>query len=191
MTDAQDSAARADHEATKPVAILDESQVYRRNLHAKPDAFLRQIPSVVAQAANYRSLGLSGELTYGWVEAMCFCHHEGDLFNLREDWLNPSGLRPEQLWSRSQMTRSGALQRWKHERWGETPWSELTFPMDELFGGDKRGTMNKFMALSEASPLQTLDAHLAPRLMFLDFAWRIYQGCLEAEPDHTATNPGS
>lgn len=189
MTDDLDTAARAKQTAAKPVVILTQEQTHKENLYAKPASVLRQSASVVAIATNYRSLGLPGEVTYGWVEAMIYCHHEGDLFTMKEDWLNPSALRAEQLWPASLITDSGALQRWKHDRWGEIPWSELAFPIDELFGQDKKGTLNKFMSLAEAPPRQTLDAHLGPRMMFLDFAWRIYEGCLEAEAAQTATDP--
>lgn len=150
--------------------------IFTGNLIAKPDYELLNTTSVLDLATAYRSLGLSGGRTYSWFEAQIYAYHDGDLFNTRENWLDPDNLRPEQLWPRAVLRHSKTIERWRKNVWERQSWAQITLEVGDLFGLDRRGCMNKFMRYAETPPTRELDEHLAPRLMFLDFAWRIHEG---------------
>ena len=156
-------------------------QTYQGNLIARPESELRSAKGVMELALFCRKLGMSGECTYQVIEEEIYAYHEGDLFSMKEDWLDPDNLRPLQLWPQYVLKRSRTLQTMRADLWGGLPWEEIRFEMGDLFGADRRGTMNKLMRLATFPPECAVAAHLAPRFMFIDFSKRIRAGRLGAK----------
>lgn len=153
---------------------------YTANLVARPIGELRDPVEIQKLAYYWRSQGLSGEMTYQALEDEIFAFHEGDLFNVKDDWLDPDRLRPSQLWPARVLRHNKTLRRMSLELWGDKLFSELELEMGDLFGADRRGTINKFMRYAKEPPGIALSEQLVARIMFIDFATRIRIGRLHA-----------
>ena len=151
---------------------------YKGNLFARPDAELLSPEDVMVSAGFWRLFGMSGGMTYKQIEAEIYTYHEGDLFNARDDWLDPDNLRPSQLWPENLLNECKTLNRMRVDLWGDAPWEEVRFEMGDLFGRDRRGTMNKFMRFATRPPENALAEFLSGRFMFIDFARSIRAGRL-------------
>lgn len=152
--------------------------IYTGNFIAKSNRILRSPQTVQALALYMIAQGLTGAQAYDWIEEQIYSCHIGDLFNVKEDWLNLDALRPKQLWRASLLRKSLALRVWREVHFPGQHWDEITFELRELFGEDQIGTMNKFLRFSDHPPSRQIDEHLVPRIMFIDFAIRIHHGAI-------------
>ena len=152
--------------------------IYKGNLFAKSNRILRSDQTVQNNAQYKTAQGLSGATGYDWIEEQIYSCHVGDLFNVKEDWLNPDELRPKQLWTERHLRKSLILNAWREVRFPGQDWDDITFEMRELFGVCPKSTFNKFLKFAEHPPTRQIDEHLVPRMMFIDFAVRIHSGAI-------------
>lgn len=166
---------------------MSNQLIFTGNLVAHSDYALRNPEYVSILAWHLRAMGLRGTRAYAWIEEQVYACHVGDLFNVKEDWLDPDALRSEQLWTMALLRRSQVLEAWRIARFPSENWGAIKFEMRDLFGEDVKGTMDNFVRFADVPPSRQVDEHLAARVMFIDFAIRIQQGAIAQAGDNSAT----
>ncbi|WP_300029283.1 hypothetical protein [uncultured Roseobacter sp.] len=167
-------------------AISNETEEilsYTGNLFAKSDRCLHLREHRQALAWYLRAQGLTGEAAYDWIVEQIYQNHSGDLFNVKDEWLNPDALRPYQFWGFRFLSTSVSLNTWRQKNFPSYDWGEISFEMRDLFGEDVKGTMNKFLLCADEAPARRLDQHVVPRIMFIDFAVEIHVGARRQIPE--------
>lgn len=150
------------------------AHAFTGNLFAKPLSELLCAENVHQRAINLKSLGLSGAMTFEWVMGELQTYHVGDLYTARDDFLDIECLRPNQLWRKKTLKNTAMLNRWRVELWGALSWEEVTLDVEDLFGQCRKSTMDNFLRFADFPPMATQKEYLAPRHMFIDFAWEIH-----------------
>lgn len=174
--------ARSYEEKNKPPLNPVEINLhYSGNLIARPDFALRD-PAFRGFLAQYiRMLGIRGDTAFDWIAAMIYGGHDGDLFTLNDDWLDPDNLRPTQIWDLRFLKNSKMMTNWRVKRFPGHPWLEIRFEMREFFGEEVRGILDKFLRFAETLPTKRANVHLLGQMMFIDLACRIHAGAILQE----------
>lgn len=110
-------------------------------------------------------------------------HFGGDLYIGQNTWINPDALEPLHLWGEDFLETSVAMAGFRNRylqrnNAGNVPWRDMRLQFGDLFGADKKSTLSKFLRFAETPPEEALPTHVAPRMMFYDFARRIREGRL-------------